>query len=136
MATSAARKVPLQRTRPARPSTSPSTSPSKPFLRFYHSVPLRKKTLAVLGALEKAQDPSAHRAALADLVVDLTSSGMDYYFMGSLKTAKAGFIIQQSASLGLAGAMQVMGSVLRSIIGSMEASQVLSVSRSIRQLML
>ena len=134
MAPLAARKAPAQRARPARTSTA--QSPSKPFLRFYHPVPLRKKTLSVLGALEKAEDPGAHRDALADLVVELTNSGLDYYFMRSLKTAGAGFIVQQSASLGLAGAMQVMGSVIRSIIGRMDAQQVLSVSSSIRQLML
>ena len=35
---------------------------SKPFLRFYHSDALRKKTLAVLGTLEKSADPAKHRA--------------------------------------------------------------------------
>ena len=55
--------------------------------------------------------------------------------MRSLKTARAGFIVQQSASLGLAGAMQVMGSVIENIIGRVDAAQVLSVSASIRRLM-
>lgn len=110
-------------------------SSARPFLRFYHSAALRKKTLSVLGALEKAQDARVQRDALADLVVELTKSGMDYYFMRSLKAAKAGFIVEQSAGLGLAGAMQVMGSVIRSIVGRMDAPQLLSVSSSIRQLM-
>ena len=135
MATPAARKAPPKSARPASRQTSPSVTSSKPFLRFYHSPALRKKTLSVLGALEKAQDASAHRDDLADLVVELTNSGLDYYFMQSLKAAKAGFIVQQYASLGLAGAMQVMGSVIRNIIGRMDAAQVLSVSGSIRQLM-
>jgi hypothetical protein len=110
--------------------------PSKPFLRFYHSDALRKKTLAVLGTLEKAEDAATHRDALADVVVELMNSGLDYYFMQPLKLAKAGFIVQQSANLGLAGAQQVMGSVIRNIIGRMNAPQLLSVCCSIRQLML
>ena len=135
MATPSTRKAPPPRKRPTGATSKPSASTSRPFLRFYHSDALRKKTLSVLGAVEAAQDAAAHRDALADLVVELTNSGMDYYFMQPLKAAKAGFIVQQSASLGLAGAMQVMGSVIRSIVGRMDAPQVLSVSGSIRQLM-
>jgi len=109
---------------------------SQPFLRFYHSEGLRKKTLSVLTTLEQARDASAHRDDLADVVVELMKSGLDYYFMQPLKLAKAGFIVEQSASLGLTGAQQVMGSVVRSIIGRMEKPQLLSVSGSIRQFML
>jgi hypothetical protein len=64
--------------------------------------------------------------------VELTNSGMDYYFMKPLKLAKAGFIVQQSANMGMAGTQQVMGSVIRNIIGSMDAPQLLSVCGSIR----
>jgi hypothetical protein len=113
-----------------------SSKPSEPFLRFYHSRALRKNTLSLLSTLEQAQDPTAHRDALADVIVALTNDGMDCYFMKPLKVAKAGFVVQQSAYLGLAGVQQVMGSVIRSIIGRMDGPQLLSVSGSIRQLML
>lgn len=68
--------------------------------------------------------------------MELTNSGMDYYFMKPLKLAKAGFIVQQSANLGLAGVQQVMGAVIRNIVGRMDNPQLLSVCGSIRQLML
>jgi len=116
-------------------SSGPSGPSSRPFLRFYHSDGLRKKTLSVLDTLEQAQDATAHRGALADVVAELTNSGMDYYFMKPLELAKTGFIVQQSANMGLAGARQVMGSVIRSIIGRMDRPQLLSVCGSIRQLM-
>jgi hypothetical protein len=90
----------------------------------------------VLGAIEQAEDATAHRDALADLVVELTNSGMDTYFMKPLKLAKAGFIVQQGANLGMAGAQQIMGSVIRNIIGRMDGPQLLSVCGSIRQFML
>jgi hypothetical protein len=112
------------------------SAPPKPFLRFYHSEALRKKTLSLLSTLEQAQDPTSHRDALANLVVELTNSGMDYYFMKPLKLAKPGFVVEQSANLGLAGVQQVMGSVVRQIIGRMDSSQLLAVCGSIRQLML
>ena len=110
-------------------------SSSKPFLRFYHSEALRKKTLSVITKLETTQDAAAHSDALADLVVELTNTGMDYYFMQPLKAAKAGFIVQQSASLGMAAAVQVMSTAIRGIIGRMDGPQLISVSGSIRQLM-
>jgi hypothetical protein len=122
--------------RSGKPSSGKSASSAKPFLRFYHSEGLRKKTLSVLRTVEQAQDATDHRAALADIVVELTNSGMDYYFMRPLKLAKAGFILQQSANLGLAGAEQVVGTVIRNIIGRMDRPQLLSVCGYIRQLML
>jgi len=61
---------------------------------------------------------------------------MDYYFAKQLKLAKPGFLVEQSANLGLAGVQQVMGSVIRQIIGRMDRPQVLSVCGSIRHLML
>jgi hypothetical protein len=120
---------------PGRSSKPPSPS-SRPFLRFYHSEGLRKKTLSLLGTLEQAEDATAHRDALADIVVELTNSGMDYYFMEPLALARPGFILQQSANLGMAGAQQVMASVIRQIIGRMDGPQLLSVCSSIRLFML
>ena len=43
-------------------------------------------------------------------------------------------MVEQSATLGMAGALQVIGSVARNIIGRMDKAQLLSVSASIRQL--
>jgi hypothetical protein len=136
MATPLKRRSPARGKRAASPPSRPSDTSSEPFLRFYHSEGLRKKTLSVLSGLEQAQDATAHRDALADVVEELTNSGLDFYFMKPLKLAKAGFIVQQSANLGLAGAQKVMGSVIRNIIGRMDRPQLLSVCGSIRRLML
>jgi hypothetical protein len=132
MAAPSKRKSPPLRKKPGRRSAQPS----EPFLRFYHSKALRKNTLSLLDTLERAQDATAHRDALADVIVELTNSGMDAYFMEPLKLAKAGFIVQQSATIGMAGVQQVMGSVIRSIIGRMDRPQLLSVCSSIRQFMI
>lgn len=107
---------------------------AEPFLRFYHSDELRARTLAVLGALEEASDPEQHRDTLADLVVDLTESGMDYYFLRALKLAKAGFLVEQSARLGMSGAVKLIGTVSRKFIGRMDSAQLLVVSGHIREL--
>ena len=117
-----------------RPVKAPKPS-TKPFLRFYHSEALRAKTLAVLTTIEKAEDRKKHRDALADIVVELTDSGLEYYFMRPLKLAKAGFFTEQSASLGLGAVKRVFASVIRNIIGRMDNPQLLSVCSSVRQLM-
>ena len=127
---------------PARGKPSASSSPvqrapsSKAFLRFYHSDELRTKTLLVLNSIERAEDATAHRDAIADIAVELTNSGLDYYFMKPLRLAKTGFLVEQSASIGMAGAQQVMGSVIRTVIRRMESQQLVSVCGSIRQFML
>ncbi len=130
--TTPSRRVPASKA--ARPAGQPSAD-SKPFLRFHHSEALRKKTLAVIVEVEQAEEPATHRDALADLVVELTNSGLDYYFMKQLKLAKPGFLVEQSANLGMAGTQQVMGTVIRQVIGRMDGPQLLSVCGSIRQLM-
>lgn len=129
------KRVPPTKAKQAPKLPAPESS-SKPSLRFYHSEALRKKTLSLLGAVEQAQDAVEHRAALADLVVELTNAGLDFYFLKQLKLAKPGFLVEQSANLGMAGAQQLMGSVIRQIIGRMDSPQLLSVCASIRQLML
>src|ERR1035437_3337596 len=119
-----------------RPSKLPATarvkrgvnasSPSpQPFLRFDPPESLRAKPLAALTALEKAKDSTKYRDALADIVVQLTDSGMEYYFLRPLKLAEAGFFVEQSANLGMAATTGVLASVIRNIIGGMDSPQLL-----------
>lgn len=108
---------------------------AQPFLRFHHSHELRVKTLEVLQTLENAENPVAHAGRLTDLILELTDSGMDQYFLQSLKATKANFVVQQSAALGLSGVQRVMSPVIRNIVGRMDDRQLLSVCGSIRQFM-
>ena len=108
---------------------------SRPFLRFHHSHELRVKTLEVLVAVENAEKATAYSAELTELVIELTDSGMDQYFLQSLKATKANFVVQQSAALGLAGVQKVMGTVIRNILGRMDDRQLLVVCGSIRKFM-
>jgi hypothetical protein len=119
----------------AKLAPAPSGSSAKPFLRFYHSAALRQRTLAVITSLESARDPTVHRGALADIAVELTNGGLDYFFLQPLKVAKAGFIVEQSASLGMTGVQQLMASVIRNVVGRMSGAQLLSVGKSLRQFM-
>lgn len=136
MATATKRKTPSKGKRPPKPASKPAARPSRPFLRFYHSAELRKKTLSVLDRVERAKDATSHRGELAEVVVELTNDGLDFYFMGPLRLARAGFVLEQSANVGMKGVQQVIASVVRQIIGRMGSPQLLSVCGSIRQFML
>lgn len=132
----AAAKRPTTKTATRAPRTSKAAAQAaKPFLRFYHSDSLRAKTLEILEDLEAADDATAHRKALADVVIELTESGMDYYFLRALKLAGSGFMVQQSAKIGMSATTGVLGSVIRNIIGGMDERQLLAVSAHIRELM-
>jgi hypothetical protein len=131
-------------TTPQRPSkraaqpaarTAAKPPPGKPYLRFYHPASLRAETLAVLLAIEEADDPLPHRPALADLAAKLMDSGMDYYFLRPLRLAKVGFVVEQSAHLASAGATRVLASVTRNILQRMDRHQLLVVCSHVRQLM-
>jgi hypothetical protein len=106
-----------------------------PYLRFYHSKDLRTKTLAVLDAIDKADDATEHSDGLADVVLELTETGLTYYFLKPVQAAKGGFLSTQTTKVGIGGILRVMGPVVRRVLGGMNHDQLLEVSRHIRALM-
>ena len=128
-------KPPAPKTKPGKPTPAAPKRSSEPSLRFHFSEELHKKTRSVLDAAERTKDAVDYREAIAEIVVELTDSGLDAYYLEPLKLANTGFLLQQSASLGMAGARRVMGSVIRNIIGRMDGPQLLSVCGSIRKFM-
>lgn len=112
----------------------PIPSATEPFLRFYHSKALRTKTHSVLTGLETKPDHPQHGDAIADLVSELIEAGMDYYFLKALKQAKVGFVAEQSARLGMSGAVKLISSVSRKFIVRMDHAQLLIVASHIRSL--
>jgi hypothetical protein len=132
--------MPSTKTRTAARKTAAETLPAADvgapsFLRFYLSAPLQDRLMASLAAIETATDARKHHAELSETLVEVMNEGLDYYFVRTLKLARTGFIIQQSAKLGLAGAQRVMAPVIRQIVSRMEHEQLLSVVSSIRELM-
>jgi hypothetical protein len=132
MPTSPRRAAPVTAKRTPKKAVDPG---SRPFLRFHHSQELRVKTIEVLEVVESAGKATAYSGHLTDLVLELTDSGMDQYFLQSLKATKANFVVQQSAALGLSGVRKLMGTVIRNILGRMDDRQLLSICGSIRQFM-
>lgn len=110
-------------------------APARPFLRFYHSQELRTRTKQVLAAIEDDEDPTRHAEEFAALVVELTDAGLTYFFFEPLKAAKVGFLLEQSASFGLSGALTVMSPVIRNVISWMSKEQLLAVTTHLRRFM-
>ena len=131
--TTAATKAPKV-SKAAKPAAVRATAAQEPSLRFYHSKALRKRTDVVLAALEANPEKPQHADAVADLVGELVEAGMDYYFMLPLKQAEVGFIKEQSARLGMSGAVTLINSVSRKFIVRMDSAQLLLVAAHIRSL--
>ena len=71
---------------------------------------------------------------LRGLVAELIDAGMDFYFLDTLKLAEVGFVAEQSAKLGIAGAVKLLSSITRKYIERMDHAQLLVVTRRIRSL--
>ena len=110
-------------------------SADKPFLRFTHAKPLRVRTLQVLDAIDTDDDPLPHRDALGKLIVELSNAGLNFFFIESVGKLKMGFIVNQTASLGIGSVMRVLGPTVRNIVGRMDKKQLRQVSGIMRQMM-
>jgi hypothetical protein len=136
-AVKAAAKPAAKKSLASAPKAAPKATPkvsTEPSLRFHHSKELRAKTNAVLDALEAKPNHPQHGESLADLVNELIEAGMDYYFLQALKKAQVGFVTEQSARLGMSGAVKLISSVSRKFIVRMDQGQLLVVASHIRGL--
>lgn len=106
-----------------------------PFIRVRHSDALHTRALAILEAVDSADDATGHRDALADVILDLTDNAFDYCFMQPLRKTKPGLLVEQGASLGLLGVQQIVGPVVRQVLARMSSRQLKSVADSIRSFM-
>jgi hypothetical protein len=132
-AAKAAAKPAVKKSATSAPKAAAKVS-TEPSLRFHHSKELRAKTNAVLDALEATPEHPKHGESLADLVNELIEAGMDYYFLRALKKAQVGFVGEQSARLGMSGAVKLISSVSRKFIVRMDKDQLLVVASHIREL--
>lgn len=140
----AARKPAVMRPAPhavdARRKISPATRPTRaaaaaqPSLRFHYPESLRAKTHAVIEALEAAPEHPGHAEAMAQVVSELVEVGMDYYFMRALRQVDVGFVAEQTARVGMSGAVTLVNSMSRKYIVRMGSAQLLVVARHIREL--
>ena len=122
--------------RAIRPTTrnAPAAAAAEPSLRFHYPESLRVKTHAVLDALEAAPEHPGHADAMAGVVSELIEAGMDFYFMRALRQADVGFVAEQTARVGMSGALTLVNSMCRKYIVRMDSVQLLVVAQHIREL--
>lgn len=118
----------------AKPAAKTVAKTAEPSLRFYHSRALRTKMNGVLDAVEAAPGHPKHGDAVSQLVTELIEAGMDYYFLRALKLADVGFVTEQSARIGMSGAVSLISSISAKFIGRMDRTQLLVVVNHIRSL--
>jgi hypothetical protein len=116
-------------------SNQPPSQSGEPSLHFYYSSSLHVRLLAVLEDVEQAKDSTQHRGALSDVVIELASIGMDYYYLRPLRLAKSSPVLARSARMGINAVLWIMSPVIRKVIGGMDQPQLLAVCTHIRQLM-
>lgn len=114
---------------------APLTKKTNPFYQFTHEKKLRTRTMAVLKALDAAEDPRAHAEPLAQLIVELTDVGMGHFFMVPLRELRMGFVVEQSAQLALSSIKAILGPMVRNIVMRMDERQLRYISGYIRDLM-
>lgn len=103
--------------------------------RFYLSPGLEERLESVLSRIESGKDARRHQAELSETIVALVAEGLDYYILRTVKAAKAGFLLEQTATLGIVGVKQVLGPVVPKIVGRLDHEQMRSVAGTIRELM-
>lgn len=107
----------------------------KPYFKFTHSKALRTRTLAVLNDIDADTDPTPHRDALSENLSELTEAGMQFFFLDNVEKLKMGFVVTQSANLGVGSVLRIMTPIIRNIVGRMDKKQLKQVSKIMRQMM-
>jgi hypothetical protein len=132
---SAKKPASKQTPKPAAKAVAKKAKPAAvPSMKFEYTQALHARADAVLIAIVSQPDQRGHGDALADLVAELVDAGMDHYFLRGLKMADLGFITEQSARLGMSGAVKVINSVSRKFIVRMNGAQLQAVASHIRSL--
>lgn len=108
---------------------------TKPYFRFVHSRALRAQTLEILDAIDTEPDPCLHRAALANHIVVLTESGFQFFFLDPITKLKMGFIVEQSAGLGVSSVVRILSPIVNNIVARMDKKQLRQASRIMRDMM-
>ena len=92
------------------------------------------RVLGVVAALR--EDPADREVvgSLIDLVLDLTDTGLTYFFLHPLELVSVGAVRRKGAEVAIGTAGRVLPSVVRSTVGSMDEKQLLRLADFIEQM--
>ncbi len=108
-----------------------------PGARFAFAVPpeLAARTAAVVEKLRADDDRKQHLPELVKVVLELTETGLHYYFLYPLELAKVGLISRSAAKVGIAAAGKGIPVIVRRVVGSMSDDQLLAVADFLDRMM-
>ena len=64
---------------------------------------------------------------------ELTDAGLRYFFMEPLKAAKVGFLVEQTASLGVSSTLMAITPVIRNVVCRMSGEHLQVVATHLRR---
>lgn len=108
----------------ARKKSAPA-DPAGGRVAFEISAELRRRCEEAIAAVRAADEPREHLAELVEAVVELTDTGLDFYFLYPLERVGAGRVARGTAQVGVAAARRGLPTVVRRVVGSLSNGQVL-----------
>lgn len=106
-----------------------------PSLRFYLDADLYRRTDALLSHIESNDKASQHAKAFAELVNELTDSGLSYFFVEPLRQANAGYMAQKTAQIGMASVAKIAKPIVRKLISGLNDEQLKAVGAYVRRIL-
>ena len=102
----------------------------EPGARFAFAVPpeLAARTEAVVAKLRSDDDRKQHVPELVEVVLELTETGLHYYFLHPLELAKVGVVARSAAKVGIAAAGRGIPVIVQKVVSGMSDDQLLAVA--------
>ena len=100
---------------------------SQSFLAFEVPPELGRRTEEVIETVRESADPQSHAGELIEVIIQLTRTGLDSYFLLPLKRARVGSVTYGSAKLGVAAAGKSLPVLVRRVLGSLSNEQLLEI---------
>ena len=107
------------------PRNSPET---KSYLAFPVPEDLRSRTEDVIAAIRKSSAPKELSDDLAEVVVELTRTGLESYFIAPLKRAKVNAVALGSAKVTVATAGKSLPLLVRRVAGMLSGRQIIEIA--------
>lgn len=104
-------------------------------IAFRISAELRARTEAAVAAVRDDPGDPGRVGELVEAVLELTDTGLDYYFLEPLRRAEVGAMGTTAARLGIATAGRGIPPIVRRVISGMDEEQVLSIADFIEEIL-
>ena len=97
-------------------------------IAFEISSDLRERIEAVIAEMRDAEKPKQHVAELVTVVLEMTDVGLDYYYLRPLGAIEAGFVLRNTAKVGLAAAKKSLPLLIRKVVSGLSDKQLLALT--------